>query len=115
LWLNATVPRAIVSRDRRIGRGGKFGEITDKKHRLPAEVFVERLPPDGLATFQSPKTGAALVYLAREDEPSYGEPKTGSPPVGDPVGAEYGTVALMDQPAISTDAAVHDEATDSTF
>lgn len=63
--------RAVVERDRRAGRGGKFGEITDSKHRAVPQRFVNENPPIGLEGFHSPRSGAALVYLARETAPDY--------------------------------------------
>ena len=63
--------RAIVRRDRRSGRGGKFGEMTDKHHRLAVERFVVGEPSVPLESLYTPQTGAVLVYLAREQHPSY--------------------------------------------
>jgi hypothetical protein len=67
--------RAVVTRDRRGGRGGKFGEITDRKHRWATVEFVDGQAPAELQSQYTPTRGAVLLYIARESEPDY-EPST---------------------------------------
>ena len=64
--------RSIIHRDRRHGRGGKFGEMTEPKNRPIAERFVgsqgEDTPLDSLV---SDTRGAVLLYVAKEQRPEY--------------------------------------------
>ena len=64
--------RAIVSRDRREGRFGKFGEITEPKHKPAVERFVARdaSTPASLRQFLAKERGALLLYIAQETRPS---------------------------------------------
>jgi hypothetical protein len=64
--------RSTVSRDRRPGRGGLFGEITDPKHRPAVERFVSGPIPDELQSYHAVTRGAVLIYLVRESTPDYG-------------------------------------------
>ena len=64
-------PRRVVSRDRRKGRDGRFGEVTDPKNRRPVESFVSGIPSAPLAPWRDPRRGAVLLYLIREATPSY--------------------------------------------
>lgn len=54
---------SVVQRDRREGRGGKFGEITDPKHRPPIYEFVNGLAGGNLRPFYEAHRGAVLLYL----------------------------------------------------
>jgi hypothetical protein len=64
--------RAVISRDRREGRGGKFGEMTEPKHRPIVQRFVAQDVRDtALENLSSPKRGAVLLYIAEETEPEY--------------------------------------------
>lgn len=63
--------RAVISRDRREGRRGMFGEITDRKHRPAVAEFVAGAPPTCLQKLHNSTRGALLLYLAKEDNPSY--------------------------------------------
>jgi hypothetical protein len=63
--------RSVVSRDRRAGRGGKFGEITEPKHRPVVETFVSGQPDESIADLYRPARGAMLLYVVRENEPDY--------------------------------------------
>lgn len=67
-------PRAVVIRDRREGRGGKFGEVTDNKHRWAALSFVSGSPAPALRHLHSARSGAVLLYLMREMEKAPTEP-----------------------------------------
>jgi hypothetical protein len=62
--------RSVIARSRRESRGGKFGEITDPKHRFAAESFVRGAPVPALRSIHSNTAGAVLVYLVREDPSS---------------------------------------------
>ena len=64
-------PRSVVSRDRREGRGNKFGEITEPKHRSVVEKFVSNSPHQSVADFFRPTRGAMLLYVVRERKPDY--------------------------------------------
>jgi hypothetical protein len=85
-------PRSVISRDRRGGRGGKFGEFTDRKHRPVAEDFANAHPAGEVASMYTPTRGAMLLYVARESEPDY-EPSLGAEPVWD--GPERGLIAAF--------------------
>jgi hypothetical protein len=77
-------PRSVLKRDRRGGRGGKFGEITDPKHRSAVVSFVDALPAADLDSLHTPTRGALLLYLARESEPDYEPSLETEPGVDDP-------------------------------
>ncbi|MEQ1786541.1 MAG: Z1 domain-containing protein, partial [Acidimicrobiales bacterium] len=64
-------PRSVVSRDRRMGRGGRFGEITDAKHRPWAVSFVGDSPLPQLQQRHLPTRGVVLSYLVKEGKPDY--------------------------------------------
>lgn len=81
--------RAVVSRRRRVGRVGKFGELTEPKHRDVAENFVRGKPLDSLAALHGSTVGSALVYLVREPEPDFDVPAGES-------GGEAGLVVAFD-------------------
>ncbi len=85
-------PLSIVARDRRGGRGGKFGEITDPKHRSPAVSFVMGKPPDALKTRYNARRGAVLLYLAQESKADYDATPIPGISENDP---EYGLVAAF--------------------
>jgi hypothetical protein len=84
--------RAVIARDRRAGRGGKFGEITDRKHRESVRSFVDGDVPSALVRYQAPARGAVLLYLARETEPSY---QPSEQPIPSLVEPERGLVAAF--------------------
>ena len=82
--------RALIHRDRRLGRGGKFGEMTEPKNRPIVERFirqeVEGTPLNKLA---SSTRGAVLLYVAKEQHPDY---EHSSKPQIDASDPEYGLV-----------------------
>lgn len=85
-------PLAVVSRDRRAGRHGRFGETTDPHHRRAVEAFVAGSTPasTGLGRYLQAARGAVLLYLARETKPDYDrKPKMSE---ADP---EFGLVAAF--------------------
>jgi hypothetical protein len=90
--VEAVGSRSIISRDRRGGRGGKFGEITDLKHRPSVTTFVGGAPAAALEPFFADKRGAVLLYLAKEDSEAYEPSLAAVPPVEDP---ERGIVAAF--------------------
>jgi len=63
--------RSIVDRDRRINRGGLFGEITDPKHRVPVARYISASGNSGLERWADTQRGAALLYLVKETKPKY--------------------------------------------
>lgn len=63
--------RSVIARERRGGRGGKFGEVTDPKHRRAPDQFVRGNPPAALTDLCAPTRGAVLVYLVKETEPDF--------------------------------------------
>ncbi len=75
--------RAVVSRDRRPGRGNKFGEMTSKRNRVAAERFVDGEPPEALQSLHSAKTGAVVIYLAREKRPHHDKSPSKTPSATD--------------------------------
>lgn len=87
-------PRRTVGRDRRAGRGGKFGEITEPKHRRAVEMFVDkgRPSPPSLENWVSEERGALLVYLVEESKPEY---ETVPKPELDGNDPEYGLVVAF--------------------
>jgi len=82
--------RAVISRDRREGRGGKFGEMTEPKNRPIIERFL-RYEVNGtvLQQFTTAKRGAVLLYIARESKPDH---ETSPKPKLPETDAEYGLV-----------------------
>jgi hypothetical protein len=86
--------RSTVSRDRRSGRGGRFGEITDPKHRHAVEAFtaVGDFGVSGLERWASPGRGALLLYLAKETKPRFEHASSPDLPKADP---EYGLVVAF--------------------
>jgi hypothetical protein len=85
-------PRAVVSRDRRGGRGGKFGEITDSKQRQVAVDFADANPADELAPMYKSRRGVILLYIAREAHPDYDPSVVAEPAPNDP---ERGLIAAF--------------------
>jgi hypothetical protein len=77
-------PRSVVSRDRRASRGGKFGEITEPKHRPAVNAFIsapESVPE--LAMWTEGRRGAVVIYIAKESKSDYergGDEVDGSDP-----------------------------------
>jgi hypothetical protein len=64
--------RTHISRDRRHGRGGKFGEMTEPKNRGIVLQFVEGDVGGGaLEPYLAPNRGAVLLYVAKETRPEY--------------------------------------------
>jgi Z1 domain len=63
--------RTAVSRKRRTGRGGKFGEITEPKYRWVAEQFANGTPDESMRDFYTPTRGLMLLYVVREAEANY--------------------------------------------
>ena len=85
--------RAIISRDRRQGRGGKFGEMTEPKNRPIVERFVAgKIAGPPLETLLSEKRGALLLYLAQESTPDY---ESSPKPTLEKSHPEYGLVAAF--------------------
>ena len=84
--------RALISRDRRGGRGGKFGEITEVKHRPVVVDFVDAHAAEAVASLYSPRRGAMLLYLAQETEAAYEPSLSPEPTADDP---ELGLVAAF--------------------
>lgn len=85
--------RSLIHRDRRHGRGGKFGEMTEPKNRPIVERFVrQEAAGTPLETHVSPTRGAVLLYVAKEQRPEY--ETTPKPQLGenDP---EYGLVVAF--------------------
>ncbi len=63
--LNGVGLRSVASRQRRAGRGGLFGALSDPKHRPPAARIVGARPSwgdDYIDSLVSEKHGAMLVY-----------------------------------------------------
>lgn len=77
-------PRAVISRDRRGGRGGKFGEITDRKHRSVAGNFSDSHPAREIQSLYTPTRGSMLLYLVLESEPHYEPSESPAPDKTDP-------------------------------
>ena len=90
--VGAVGKRSVVSRDRREGRGGKFGEITDRKHRDVVVRFVQEDAVTAVEGFHSPKRGAVLLYLAQESTPTYESAVLPVPSLAEP---ERGLVAAF--------------------
>lgn len=64
--------RSVIERDRRQGRGGKFGEMTEPKNRPIVERFVNNHANDtALQPFVVDTRGAVLLYVAQEQRPQY--------------------------------------------
>lgn len=64
--------RSIIHRDRRHGRGGKFGEMTEPKNRPIVERFVKQdVAGTALEDLTNPARGALLLYIAKEQRPDY--------------------------------------------
>jgi hypothetical protein len=73
--------RAVVSRQRRSRSTGvgKFGAISDPKHRAYSEELVQAVEPvhHSLREFWAPDRGVLLTYLAKEKRPTFdAEPPT---------------------------------------
>ena len=77
VWSNVTGAKAEVAR---------FGEITEPRHRLALEKFVEgeKAAIGEIAEFSSPTRGVILLYLANESSPTWkADPMlSGSPEYG---------------------------------
>lgn len=100
--------RAIISRDRRKGRGGKFGEMTEPKNRPTVEDFVAgRVTGPPLEPLLSEKRGAVLLYLAQESDPDY---ETSPKPTLKKSDPEYGLVvafsSYLPEPALAKDPSI---------
>jgi hypothetical protein len=64
--------RSLIHRDRRHGRGGKFGEMTEPKNRTIVERFVAgAVKGTDLEEFVTVKRGAVLLYIAQEQRPEH--------------------------------------------
>ena len=85
-------PRTLISRERRRGRGGKFGEMTDEKHRPVALDFVGGHAAAEINSLQSTTRGAMLLYVARESHPHYDPSVDPEPAPDDP---ERGLIAAF--------------------
>jgi hypothetical protein len=97
--------RSLISRDRREGRGGKFGEMTEPKNRPIMERFIRgEVAKTQLAMYADDARGGVLLYVAKESEPDYEE---NPEPALDSAHTEYGLVvafsAYVPQKALAKD------------
>ncbi len=56
-------PRTVISRERRKGRGGKFGEMTVERQRSVVLDFVNGQPADVVSSEYTATRGAMLLYV----------------------------------------------------
>lgn len=85
-------PRTLISRERRRGRGGKFGEMTVERQRSVVIDFVNGHPADVVHSYYTPTRGAMLLYVARESKPDYEASDGAEPAEHDP---ERGVIAAF--------------------
>jgi hypothetical protein len=105
--IQAVGPRSVIRRDRRGGRGGKFGEITDRKHRSVAANFADGHPASEVQSLYSPRRGSMLLYLVLESVPDFEPSKDSVPDPKDPEGgvipafsAYVPSAVLADEPVV---------------
>jgi hypothetical protein len=85
--------RSIIHRDRRHGRGGKFGEMTEPKNRPIVERFISHeVDGTALEDLTRPSRGALLLYIAKEQHPDYESTPKPKLSENDP---EYGLVVAF--------------------
>ena len=85
-------PRTLISRERRRGRGGKFGEMTVERQRSVVTDFVDGHPAEVVHSEYTPTRGAMLLYVARESKPDYEASDGAEPGKDDP---ERGVIAAF--------------------
>ena len=85
-------PRTLISRERRRGRGGKFGEMTVERQRSVVTDFVDGHPAEVVHSEYTRTRGAMLLYVARESKPDYEASDGAEPGKDDP---ERGVIAAF--------------------